>query len=260
MAIHDVNDPPRLFLSEGNLVYLDGARVRTVDPVLLRWHLSQEINFYQDKNGNETPARPPNDLLQNLIVVPDNSLPVLHGVTRIPTFAPDGTLQTAPGYSPATKLVFAPITGLETVAVPTDPSVAELGHAVRYVLDDLLGDFPFADQSSRTHVLAALLLPFIRPMIDGPTPLHLITKPKAGTGATTMAETIGIVTCGTPSLQSLPTDEAERRRSLLAVLREDPGVVILDNVASLKGAALAACGATPDFQRMTAPVAGAFAN
>jgi hypothetical protein len=85
-------------------------------------------------------------------------------------------------------------------------------------------------------------------MIEGPTPLHLISKPKAGTGATLLAEVIGVLTCDTPSLQSVPTDEAERRRSLLAVLRESPSVIVLDNVKLLEGSALPSCLTSTTYQ------------
>ena len=36
--------------------------------------------------------------------------------------------------------------------------------------------------------MAAVLHPFVRPMISGPTPIHLFDKPQSGTGATLLAD------------------------------------------------------------------------
>jgi len=56
------------------------------------------------------------------------------------------------------------------------------------LLDELLIDFPFADEASRANALALLLLPYVRPLIVGPTPLHLITAPTQGTGKDLLAQ------------------------------------------------------------------------
>jgi hypothetical protein len=236
-------------LRERSLVYLDGNEIREMDKPLMLWYLTVNMSFYKDTNAHgEIPARPPIDLLQNMIVMPDSRLPHLRGVTTIPTFAPDGTLHSRAGYCSSTELVFSPLPGVEELDVPENPTDNELASAVEYVLTELLGDFPFVNQASKAHVFAALLLPLIRPMVEGPTPLHLISKPKGGTGATLLAELIGGISCGKVSLQPVPNDEAETRRSLLAVLREDPAVIILDNVRSLGGAALPSCLTSETYQ------------
>ena len=91
------------------------------------------------------------------------------------------------------------------------------------LLDDLLGDFPFIGEAERAHALALLLLSFVRPMISGPTPLHLIEKPAPGTGATLMVDAISIVATGTSaSVMVEGRDEDEWRKRLTAKLREIP--------------------------------------
>ena len=62
------------------------------------------------------------------------------------------------------------------------PSMNEINKAKDLLLDELLADFPFASQADRANAVAWLLLPLIRPSIDGPTPLHLIEAPIQGTG------------------------------------------------------------------------------
>jgi hypothetical protein len=50
------------------------------------------------------------------------------------------------------------------------------------LLLELFGDFPFATDADRTNALGALLLPFVRELVDDPTPLHLIEAPSPGIG------------------------------------------------------------------------------
>jgi len=76
-------------------------------------------------------------------------------------------------------------------------------------------------------------------MIDGPTPLHLISKPKAGTGAGLLADVLSHPGAGWPNKITLPNDEGERRRTLFSLLRSARGAVHLDNVTNLEGAVLA---------------------
>ena len=37
---------------------------------------------------------------------------------------------------------------------------------------ELLGDFPFTGDAERPHAVGFLLLPFLRELVDGPTPIH----------------------------------------------------------------------------------------
>jgi hypothetical protein len=54
---------------------------------------------------------------------------------------------------------------------------------------------PFAGDASRTHALAALVLPFVRDLADGPTPLHLFDAPVEGTGKPLLAN-VSVVATG----------------------------------------------------------------
>ena len=98
---------------------------------------------------------------------------------------------TAPGYHAASRTYYAPRPGAAPVPpIPAAPAGADVARAKALLLDELLVDFPFTGDSERAHAVALLLLPFLRGMIDGPTPLHLIEKPTVGTGATLLAEAL----------------------------------------------------------------------
>src|SRR5207248_3320586 len=98
-----------------------------------------------------------------------------------PIFGPDGSILLDTGYHPPSKTYFEP-GGLRIPAIADAPGQADVQHAVRLIVDDLLGDFPFVAQAERAHAVALLLLPFVRSLIDGLTPLHLVEAPSPGTG------------------------------------------------------------------------------
>jgi hypothetical protein len=82
--------------------------------------------------------------------------------------------------------------------------------------------------------------PFVRDLIIGPTPLILITKPSAGTGAGLLTDAICTPAVGFPIPRiSALSDDAEWNRTLTAELRDTPSLVVLDNVRELKSPQLA---------------------
>jgi putative DNA primase/helicase len=83
----------------------------------------------------------------------------------------------------------------------------------------------------RDHALAALLLPFVRQMIDGPTPLHLLDAPVEGTGKTLLAMVIAFINTGrsAESIAEGDSDEEWRKR-ITAFLLEGASFILLDNI------------------------------
>jgi hypothetical protein len=117
---------------------------------------------------------------------------------------------------------------------PTDFQRAGVLTRLRVCEDNaapLLGDFPFEDDASKAHALAALLLPLVRHLIDGPTPMHLLDAPVEGTGKTLLASCVSEVSTGRPveAIAEAPDDEEWRKR-LTVVLVEGPTIVLLDNL------------------------------
>jgi len=183
------------------------------------------------KNGDLVPTAPPALLLKNLLATPDPALPVLAGIVTAPVFGSDGTLITEPGYHAAARLLYEPAPGFQLAAIPERPTSSDIAAARSLLLDDLLGDFPFVGDAERAHALALLLLPFMRPMISGPTPLHIIEKPAPGTGATLMVDVISIIATGaSASVMVEGRDEDEWRKRLTAKLREIPSILLIDNL------------------------------
>jgi hypothetical protein len=109
------------------------------------------------------------------------------------------------------------------------------------LVEELLVDFPFADEASLAHTVALLLLPFIRPLIAGATPLHLFDAPTRGTGKGLLADVISVVATGSPAhVMSLPRDDDELEKRITAALLAGRQVIHLDNVRQLKSPPLEA--------------------
>jgi hypothetical protein len=73
--------------------------------------------------------------------------------------------------------------------------------------------------------------PFLRDRIEGPTPLHLIDAPRAGTGKGLLASVLSYPAAGerVPSLQ-WSDSERERAKLILGVLRSGAPIIKWDNV------------------------------
>lgn len=94
------------------------------------------------------------------------------------------------GYHESGRIYLALPPGVEVAPVSPQPSPGEVEAAKSMILTEMMRDFPFVSEADRAHALAAALLPFIRAMITGPTPFHLINAPTKGTGKTLLAQVV----------------------------------------------------------------------
>jgi hypothetical protein len=158
-------------------------------------------------------------------------IPHLEAVIECPAYSRGGVLIDRPGYHAGACLWYHPAAGLKVPPVPPVPPTEDVDRAKALLLVELYGDFPFEDDASRAHALAALLLPFIRQMIDGPTPLHLLDAPVEGTGKTLLANCMGVVVTGR-DVESIAEgrDDEEWRKRITSILAEGPTFILLDNI------------------------------
>ena len=199
------------------------------------------------RNGDPVPAHPTTVLIKSLLATPDPALPVLAGIVTTPVFGRAGVLLTEPGYHADARLLYQPVPGFQLPAIPERPTAEDIAAARQLILDDFLGEFPFTSLAERAHAVSLLLLGFLRAMIDGPTPLHLIEKPTAGTGATLMVDGIATILTGSGAgVMTEGTDEEEWRKRITAKLRQIPTLVLIDNLKrQLEASALAAALTAP---------------
>src|SRR5437667_8253854 len=106
----------------------------------------------------------------------------------------------------------------------------------KYLLaDELLVDFPFADDASLAHAVGMLVQPFARPLIGGPTPMFLIEAPGPGTGKGLLAELAGDLADGRdPAVMGLSGNEEEIEKRVTALLIQASRIILLDNVGEIR--------------------------
>ncbi len=214
----------------------------------LRHVLARLANWRrQDSRGDIVPAHPPMSQVKSLLATPDPALPVLAGIVTTPVFGRAGVLLTEPGYHADARLLYQPVLGFEVPPIPEQPTAADIVAARALIVDDLLGEFPFTSPAERAHAVSLLLLGFLRAMVDGPTPLHLIEKPTPGTGATLMVDAIATILTGSGvGAMTEGTDEEEWRKRITAKLRQIPTLLLIDNLKrQLDASALAAALTAP---------------
>jgi hypothetical protein len=178
-----------------------------------------------------------------MLAHPDPPLPTLVQVVSMPVFTSSGELIVTSGYDEKSGIFLVVPPDLEDW---TDdfksiqhPSPHDVKWAVQEI-DELLQDFPFVGPADKAHVIALFLLPFVRQLIDGPTPLHLMFKPTPGTGATLLAKVVTeSVTGAELKIQTLTSWNQEQQRTLTAALSCGPSYLLLDNVHELDSVALA---------------------
>lgn len=258
-GIAAANDPPRLFVWGQQLTRMEQMTAAIgVDavPILeplnflrMQFEAARAIRFLGPNRiqHRDEPAfveiAPPKRVIENLIATPIEQVPLpkLVRISRSPIFSRWGELQTAPGYHESSG-VYLTWNAADAVIddVPANPTDADIA-AAKALLMTPLADFPFTTDQDRAHAIAFAILPFVRECIDGPTPLHLFSKPTPGTGATLLVNTLLCPSVGRQhsKLTEQSTDD-EWKKVITAELSTGPSATVIDNVRELKSPILAA--------------------
>lgn len=242
-AINHFNTPPHVFASGDVVLRIIGgendlpiaSQTMTIDALKRESDKTTCWMKLMDKGSYMQKEYPPDVVIRNMLADPAPPLPQLRRITRAPVFGAGGTLSTAPGYNPATGHYFDD-RGLDVPAVNPKPSSSDVEAALDLLLDDLLGDFPFAGPndgaSEIAHALSLIINPFVRDLIDGPTPMYLIEAPSAGSGKGLLADVAMVPALGgDPVLMPDARNEEELRKRLMGTLMSLPEAVVLDNIA-----------------------------
>ena len=232
-ALLGQNDPPRLYVTSGLLSRLvdgeSGPSIQFLNEAAAYGFLLRAANWMQQRGGQIRDSKPPAEVSRDILANPHPDLPQLDAVATTPVFDADGHLLCEPGYH-AKARIWLNCDRMD-VPVPDKPTAVEVERALELIREHLFYDFPFASESDEAHAMAALLLPFVRRMITGPTPIHLVEAPTPGSGKSLLADLIAIVATGTTSEATTVTkNEDEARKKLTAILSRGRAVVVIDNV------------------------------
>ena len=236
-ALPKTDESPPLFVRAGQVVRLtadeDGPRLKDVGDATMYGVLVRVANWLRVTRDEETVSvAPPGDVPRDLLTFPPRDLPEIEGIVTTPVFGKTGTLVTTPGYHASERVWLHVDRALGPLGVPASPNAANVAFARDLLLHDLMVDFPFVADGDRAHALAAMLLPFARRLIDGPTPLHVFEAPAAGSGKGLLVKAIAIVATGAAvESRSLSPVEEECRKMLTAELAGGKQLILLDNVS-----------------------------
>jgi hypothetical protein len=244
-AIRRTNDPPYLFQHGGQLARLRRAdaegpySIEPLNPDALRGILDRCAYFGEPRvNKKGKPYKkwgpPRTEIVRDFAALPGwdpKSIPFLESVVTSPFFLEDGRLIMTPGYHPEARVFYQPSPELEGLTISEKRSRSEIDLAKELIYDDLFVDFPFADDASLANALACMLVPFVRHMIEGPTPLHHFHASTEGTGKGLLAKVCAFPFLGY-ILQSSPQKEndAEWRKAITSALIAGPSHIFFDNM------------------------------
>ncbi|NYH42626.1 hypothetical protein HNR22_002353 [Micromonospora jinlongensis] len=181
-----------------------------------------------DPEVYEDEVTPPRDILSSVLAGKTwPGVPPLRGIIGAPVLRRDGTLLQQPGYDPATGLYLASKVALPPV--PDEPTAEQVDEARTFLLGRFLRDFPWASAADRANYVALLATPILRHFTRSLTPFALIDATMPSSGKTILTAGPGML-YGQRVMTWAYSDE-ELRKSITAVLAEQVGVVIWDNLA-----------------------------
>lgn len=241
-ALLDRWDGTALFNHGGVISQLDGTRMVPVDRGSARDILQHTMVTVAEKDGAQGTsygyAWPDSDSMAAVMSRATRFSP-LDRLAHAPFVRPDGSIVTEPGYDAATNTILIPDKELAGLEVPEDPGPAEIQRARLLLMEEWLGDFPFAGDTDRANCLALLVTPAIRGLIPQ-VPMAVVDGLQMGVGKNLLADSILTVYTGQPARPMNFVDEAEElRKQITAAFRTGQEFFVFDEAHTLDGAPLA---------------------
>jgi hypothetical protein len=187
--------PVRLVCRDGRTEFEDMGQTD------LWTELNERITFVESSESGDGPRKEvPKEVAMQVWGQAYNNMVAAPEVAYAPIFTSSGAMLAQDGYYLDDALALnhlLVLNGLHVPPVVEAPTEAAAQNAVKWILDELLCDFPFCDtdaegvdrrEPSQANALAYIITPFMRRMISGRTPLFAFTKPQRDSGATFLAE------------------------------------------------------------------------
>ncbi len=233
-GVHVNNDPPSLFSFNNEIARVKevNASIEILDTNTAKYEFARQVNWMTaTKNGWGVHVDPSQNVISHALADPHPPLPKLKQVVSIPVVSPKGKLVSTPGYDKESGIYYAADQNC-LPKINLQANKQDAIDAIKWINEEILHDFPFVDDASRAAAISIAILPFVRPLISGPTPLYLLDKPTAGTGATTLGLALCYPYIGkTISVTPWTSTEEERRKQITAHLASGGGPVFYDNMS-----------------------------
>ncbi len=235
-AIVENNYPARIFVKSGLPIRLkDNGEVQILTLDRMKHELERSAAFFHYKTGKynhleKVPAKVPTAAASDMLAAPAYPLHEIKKIVAAPCFDKTGTLCLQKGYNGNGIYL------KNDLQIPEIPPI----DIAKTIIEDVIQDFTFETQADKANLYALIVLPFIRDLIPGPTPLHMIESSTPGTGKGLMKDLCVEISTGGECGHVVPSsDEDELRKRTTAILMQGVPVVCIDNAEDLSGATLA---------------------
>jgi putative DNA primase/helicase len=194
---------------------------------LLNKHAAR-FEHYDGRRKGWVEIDPPSKVTDSLLDLRSWQFPEVVGVVSAPTMRPDGSILSAPGYDPATRLWCN--SDIQLPTIPEQPTRRD-AYAALDLLKHLLSGFPFVTDVDRAVALAGLMTPVLRGAFDL-TLLFAIFAHASGTGKSYLVDLISnIVTGRDCPVMTISKSTEEMEKKLGSILLEGSSLNSLDNVS-----------------------------
>lgn len=238
-VIIENNTPvPNIFKKSNILVSIVDKSLHIMTETDMYGYLGRKASWLKITRDNIMNTLPPDKVAKDIVFVDHeqkNNIPKIEGILNTPIFSRTKELILKNGYNTSGQVWLEMDTTLKIGAIPLYPTETDIFLAKELIINDLFGNFPFASISDIAHIMSALLLPFVRQLIDGPTPLHIIEAPGPGTGKSKICNLISIIATGVAcEARSIPNTDEEIRKMVTAELVKSKPIILLDNAKTEK--------------------------
>lgn len=216
----------------------DRPELRTVESKHTEHLLGRHVFTCEVRDRIRRATPPPPWLYRTVLQELENTAPRLDGLIEIPPVHPDGSIHTAPGYDPVSRLLYVP--GELQLSIPDAPTQEDAIRAAQ-ALQDLWSSYPFASPESAANHRALLLTAVLRSNFRA-VPMCLSDGNHFGVGKTSLGLQAGILQTGRyPAVTTKPESSEEFRKKVTTEIEAGAPLIILDNVTGfLQDSALAA--------------------
>lgn len=205
------------------------AVLRNYNAGSLRRAINPAIGFskFNTRRKAFVACEPPAEIINMVLAGTQKQVfPPIRGIIATPILRPNHTIVTAPGYDPETGyyLVDPP-----RMRIPAAPTRADAVKALA-LLGDLISEFPFVDEVSRSVAFSGLITPLVRAACDV-VPGHLFTAPKQGSGKSLLVDVAAAIATGERAYAILAHRQPEEQdKQLTGALLEARHIIALDNL------------------------------
>ena len=155
------------------------------------------------------------------------NLPAIRGIAFSPTLRRDGSVIESAGFDRKSGIYLA--TDDEWPPIPHEPTKDDAVAAIE-TLTAPFEQFPFVSPADFAVHLAAVLTAIVRRSLES-APMFGYGAPTMRSGKSLLGGAVGIIATGAePAATAVADDEAELKKTILAMLKAGDAVILLDNI------------------------------